>query len=302
MKIKSNLLWLIIALISVQCSSGPKEKGTKKYISEIKAWHQKREENLKKENGWLNLAGLFWLKEGVNTVGSDTSEDIVFPKNLAVKFIGKIVKHDSNIVMIVNKGVKVYLHGNPVDTVKMIPDVKPGTTVLAHNSLRWFIIKRGKNRYGVRLRNLNSPLLKSFKGIKYFPINEDWKLRAKFVQFKKPKKIFIPTVIGTIDEEFAPGKLVFRISGKTYELLPVNDGNNFSIIFADKTTGEETYGGGRFLDTAKPDSNGFVTLDFNKAYNPPCAFTPFATCPLPPKENRLPIKILAGEKTYGHGH
>ncbi len=301
-RIKSRQFLLITLALLFGCSGGLKEKGSKEYIAEIKAWHKRRIENLKKENGWLNLAGLYWLKEGINTVGSDTSNDIVFPRGKAAEFIGKFVKHDSIITMFVNKDVKVFHDGVPVDSVLMIPDVRKGTTILSHRSLKWFVIKRGKDKYGVRLRDLDSPLLKSFKGIKYFPINEDFRIRAKFVPFEKPKKINIPTVIGIIDEELAPGKLVFEIGKKSYRLLPVNDGDDFFIIFADKTSGSETYGGGRFLVASTPDSNGTVILDFNKAYNPPCAFTPYATCPLPPKENYLPLKILAGEKTYGHGH
>ncbi len=302
MRIKANIFFLLILIALSGCSNSLKEKGSKEYIGKIKNWHREREENLKKENGWLNLAGLFWLKEGINTFGFGTANDIVFPSKKAPGQIGKFVKQDSNVIMIVNKGVKVYWEKSLVDTIKMIPDVKKGTTVFAYKNFRWFLIKRGKNLYGIRLRDLDSPTIKSFKGIEYFPVNEDWKIKAKFVPFEKPERISIPTVIGTVEEETSPGKLEFKIKNKIYSLLPVNDGNNFFIIFADKTSGVETYGGGRFLEVSKPDKNGTVIIDFNKAYNPPCAFTPYATCPLPPKENYLPVKIFAGEKNYGHNH
>ena len=288
-----------VSLLLAGCSN-LKEKGSPEYIKSLKEWHRKREANLKKENGWLNLVGLFWLKDGVNTVGGDSSNDIVFPKNKSANFLGKFVKQDSVIYFEANKNVLVTHNGKPVSRIKMNNDMQKETTVLAHRTLRWFIIKRGKNRYGVRLRDLKSKLLSEFKGIKYFPINEDWKITGKFIPFEKVKKIEIPTIIGTNEVDYSPGEIVFKIKGLQYSLLPVNDGKKFFIIFADKTSGKETYGAGRFLTVNKPDSNGNVTLDFNKAYNPPCAFTPYATCPLPPKENYLPVKITAGELNYGH--
>jgi len=297
---KNIVLFLIIVAIFQQGCTKIKEEGNPRYIQKIKKWHLKREANLKKENGWLNLIGLFWLKEGVNTVGSDPSNDLIFPANRSAKFLGKFIKKDSIIYFVANKGVKVTFEGKPVSKIEMNNDMQNNTTVLAHRSLRWFIIKRGGNRYGVRLRDLKAKLLSEFKGIEYFPINEKWKITAKFLPFTKVKKIEIPTIIGTNEVDFSPGKLIFKIEGKEYSLLPINDGKKLFIIFADKTSGRQTYGAGRFLTVNKPDSTGKVIIDFNKAYNPPCAFTPYATCPLPPKENYLPVKITAGEKKYGN--
>ena len=166
-------------------------------------------------------------------------------------------------------------------------------------SLRWYIIKRD-DKYGVRLRDIDANLRKEFKGIDTYPVNEDWKITAKFEAYNPPKTISIPSIIGTVEEDMAPGALVFEKDGKEYRLDPVVEGDEFFIIFADETSGEETYGAGRFLYTAMPDSTGNVILDFNKAYNPPCAFTPYATCPLPPKQNYLKLRITAGEKKYGN--
>ncbi len=152
------------------------------------------------------------------------------------------------------------------------------------------------------LRDLEAPLVKEFKGIERFPVDTAWRIEAEFKPYESPKKIFVPNILGDVEDEIISGQLVFSIENKKFTLDPINSGNRFFIIFADETNGESTYGAGRFLYTDKPDSTGTVILDFNKAYNPPCAFTKYATCPLPPEENRLGIKITAGEKNYGEGH
>lgn len=293
-------LFFIISFIALPgCSGNNGEKGSPEYISQIKLWHQKRIENLKKENGWLNLAGLYWLKEGENTFGTNPGNDIVFPKGKAPGRIGIFILKDSTVTIKINNGIKVTSNSKPVKEMKLKSDLSGDPTVLTLGFLKWFIIKRS-DKYGVRLRDLSSELLSEFTGIDTYPINEDWKINAKYEPYNTPKSISIPTIIGTVDEEKAPGALVFEKNGKQYKLDPVVEGNQFFIIFADETSGKETYGAGRFLYTSKPDSTGNVILDFNKAYNPPCAFTPFATCPLPPKQNYLRLKVTAGEKKYGN--
>ena len=181
-------------------------------------------------------------------------------------------------------------------------DLSGNPTVLTLGSLKWFIIKRGEDKYGVRVRDLRASLLENFKGIDTFPINEDWKIIAKYEPYNPPKIISIPSIIGTVDQDTARGSLVFEVNGEKYKLDPIKEGNEFFIIFADETSGKETYGAGRFLYADMPDSLGNVILDFNKAYNPPCSFTKYATCPLPPKQNYLHLSVTAGEKNYGEGH
>jgi uncharacterized protein (DUF1684 family) len=142
--------------------------------------------------------------------------------------------------------------------------------------------------------------LEDFRGIDYFPPNVKWKIEAVFEEFEQPYELNIPTVLGTEEKSSCPGILRFRVAGKKQVLYPTLAGNSLFIVFADETSGLDTYGGGRFLYTEKPGKDGHVVLDFNRAYNPPCAFTPFATCPLPPEENLLTVKIQAGEKFAGH--
>jgi len=297
-----KVFFLLAVLFIVACNSeSTVQNASKEYQKEIKEWDSKRIANLKKETGWLNLVGLYWLKEGENSFGSDKTNDITFPENKASAFLGKIIKKDSVITTIIQEGVTVTHNGNQVKTIEVKADVTGDRTILNHNNLRWFIIKRG-DKYGIRLRDLEAELVKNFEGIERFPINEDWKIIAKFEKYNTPKRIMIPTILGTIEEDYSPGKLNFSISNKEYSLEPTSSGGGLFIVFADLTSGEESYGAGRFLYVDGPDSNNNVILDFNKSYNPPCAFTKYATCPLPPDENKLRVRINAGEKNYGEGH
>ena len=294
-----KILILFTTVILVNCSQeNDAEKGSEEYIRSINEWSSAREERLTRENGWLNLAGLFWLEEGNNKFGSDKSNDIVFPEE-APDFIGSFILEDSTITVMINEDIPALIDSQEIKSADLRTDISGDPQMMDYKNLRWFLIKRG-DQYGIRLRDLNSEAVTNFEGINRFSVNEDWKMTAEFIPFQEPKKINIPTILGTIEEDFAPGKLTFTKEGKEYSLLPTSAGEGLFVIFADETSGEETYGAGRFLYTEKPDSAGNVILDFNKAYNPPCAFTKYATCPLPPKENYLKLRISAGEKNYGN--
>lgn len=266
------------------------------YEKEIKTWHQNRIEGLKKENGWLNLAGLFWLEEGRNSFGGNVENKIIFPKDRSKAFLGDIILLNGEVFVETKADAEVFNEHEKVEKLKLFPTEK--SIVLKHNSLRWFVIKRG-DRYAIRLRDLESPFLKEFHGIETFKIDPKWKLKAKFIP-TEGKKIAILDVTGQTSQQDSPGFLAFTIGGKEYKLDALKEGEEFFIIFGDKTNKKETYGAGRFVYAAKPDAEGYTFLDFNKAYNPPCAFTPYATCPLPPKQNLLPIEIKVGEKNYGN--
>ncbi|PKL84284.1 MAG: hypothetical protein CVV24_00975 [Ignavibacteriae bacterium HGW-Ignavibacteriae-3] len=298
---KKILLLLILAagsLFFIRCGSDLKENGTPEYISKIKDWHSKRINNLKRENGWLNLAGLYWLKEGENKFGSDKGNDVIFPAGKAPAFIGSFILKDSIVTVKILDGVDVKNEGTKVTTLQLKNDTQK-ETILEMGSLRWFIIKRG-DKYGVRLRDLESKLLKTFTGIETFPINSDWRFEASIETYITPKKVEIPNIIGTVDTAIVAGALTFEKDGIVYKLDPLDAGRQYFIVFADETSGKETYGAGRFLYVDKADSAGKIIIDFNKAYNPPCAFTKYATCPLPPRQNHLKLKITAGERDF-HG-
>lgn len=274
------------------------------YIKEIQTWHQRRIEGLKAENGWLNLAGLFWLEEGVNTFGSDKTNKLVFPKGAA--FMGRFILKNGEIIIETSLESQIKtLNNEAVQSLKVYPVEKDIT--LKSGSLRWFIIKR-VNKYGIRLRDLESETLLHFKDIDTYPIEQKWRIKARFEASEWGKKIPITDVLGQTNMQPSPGTLVFMIDKIEYRLDAIEDGKQLFIIFKDATSGKDTYGAGRFLYTEKPNTvhrtpNGEVVvyLDFNKSINPPCAFTEFATCPLPPEQNWLSVAISAGEKKFG-GH
>jgi uncharacterized protein (DUF1684 family) len=296
---KTLLIFPGILLILSITSCTQKQTASPEYIKEIEEWDQKRTDRLREENGWLNLAGLFWLKEGENTIGSAKNRDIVFPSG--PENIGVMMLKDSIVTIKVNPEVNVTQNGAPVKETIMLDDYSGNTTVLQTGSLRWNVIKRTKG-YGIRLRDLNADLVKNFKGIERFPVNEDWKIEATFDPYDPPKTILIPDIVGTVEEEECPGAVVFKTEGKEYRIDAISSGQRLFLIFADETSGVETYGAGRFMYVDKADSTGKIILDFNKAYNPPCVFTKFATCPLPPKDNYLKLRIEAGEKMWGELH
>lgn len=299
--LKIIVLGITILLMSLSCSKKePESKGSPEYIAEIEQWHNKRIERLRKENSWLNVVGLYWLKEGKNSFGSSEENDIKFPLN-SPSIIGNIALDDSIVVFKSADKVNVTINGKVVTEAVLKEDLTGVPTILDLGSLRWFIIKRD-DRYGIRLRDLALPLVKEFDGIDRFPVNEDWKITATFEVYEPPKVISLPTQLGTVKEEPSPGVVVFEKDGQTYSIDAVDTGKRLWLIFADETSGEETYGAGRYLYIDKPDSTGKVIVDFNLAYNPPCVFTKFATCSFPPKQNFLKLRITAGEKMWDEHH
>ncbi len=290
---KKNIIYLASLLMTIV---GFAFRSDTPYQEEIKNWHQKRIEDLKKEEGWLNLVGLLWLEEGVNTIGGDAKNAIAFPSDHSDAVLGKVILNKGKVTFEAEKNASVYQGEELVSRVELFPYTgKP--TVLKHKSLRWFIIQRG-DRYAIRLRDLESPSVKNFHGIETFPISEDWKIKAQFVP-TVGKKLKITDITGRTYEQESPGKLVFKVNGKEYSLEAVGTKERLHFVFGDLTNKHESYGGGRFLDVPGPDAEGVTYIDFNKSYNPPCAFTPFATCPLPTQENKLAVAITAGEKRYG---
>lgn len=290
-----TVLTIIITMMFSACSNVKKDIS---FEDDHMRWQKERIERLKSETGWLNLAGLYWLEEGENTIGSDSSNSIVFPAN-APSHIGKYILENDRIRFVPATDARVLEGDNPASEMEIATDKSGDATLLETGSLAWFIIERNP-RYGIRLRDYEHPAIEEFHGIEAFPADKDWKILAEFEAFDRPRELLIPTVIGTVEKNICPGVLHFTVAGIEQELYPTEAGKGLFIIFADETSGLETYGGGRFLYTDKPDKNGTLLIDFNRAYNPPCAFTPFATCPLPPRENFLYVGIKAGEKFAGH--
>ncbi len=283
------------------CENKQDSNASPAYKAEINSWHGKRVKRLTSKTGWLTLAGLYWLTEGENTFGSSGDNQIKFPVGKAPEFIGSYFLEKENLRVEINPDVNVLHGGKRVTSMTVLPDISGRPTTLSLDSLSWFIIKRG-DKFGIRLKDRGSKFLKEFSGIETFPIDSTWRVEARLDPYKPPKMIDVPDIIGTVNKSRSPGALVFSIKGKEYRLDPLGDSSArpLFLIFADQTNGIETYGAGRFFLFHRRIVWGIRFIDFNKAYNPPCAFTAYATCPLPPSQNVLPLEVKAGEKNYGH--
>ena len=267
--------------------------------SDVEAWRAKRLTNLKSDTGWLTLAGLFWLKDGENTFGSDASSSLRLENPALAANAGSFVKSGEKVRFVAGKGGGITHEGKPVTSVDMVPDSDAHPTILESGSLSFFVIERA-GRYGVRLRDKANPHRANFRGLEYFPIRTDWVFNARFEPYEPRRHIKIINILGMEENMDSPGALVFDKDGREWRLdtiLEEPDADELFVMFADATSGKETYGAGRFMYLELPQ-DGYVKVDFNKAYNPPCAFNDFATCPLPPFQNRLALRVDAGEKNY----
>jgi len=274
------------------------------FLANEKAWRDKRHARLASETGWLTLVGLHWLAPGANAFGSDPGVPVPLPEGKAPKRAGTLVLENGAVRLVPAPGAGLTINGKPAGEQVLGDDNAEQTDVVGLGDLSFFIIKRGE-RIGVRVRDKNSPVLKGFKGIDAYPPDPKWRVTATFHPYDKPRTVDVPNVLGTTEPMEARGNVTFTIDGREQTLEPVIEDPadpQLWFIFKDATSGKETYGGGRFLYAEMP-KDGKVVVNFNRAYNPPCAFTPYATCPLPPKQNWLSVPIRAGEKTFhGAGH
>lgn len=268
------------------------------YRAQIEKWRQQHEENLKAEDGWLTVAGLFRLKDGESTLGTGRENSFVLPPGSASEKVGTFEFHGGKTVFHAAPGAAVTINSKPMATASLTADSAGPPDLLRIGNLSVFVIQRG-SRFGVRLKDKDSEARQKFSGTHWFPIAEDFRVTAKFVPYTPPKKIAVPNLLGDVDQEDSPGYVEFTLKGQQLRLDPVTEGDVLFFIFKDQTSGKETYPSGRFLYAHLPQ-NGEVVLDFNQAVNPPCAFTPYATCPLAPAQNHLPVRIEAGEMRYGH--
>ncbi len=294
----------MLAAAILACGLAGASAAEQPYRGEIRRWRDDRELRLRADGGWLTVVGLFWLKEGRNSLGSDGSCDVVLPPGSAPAVAGDFTLGKGRVVVTIAAGVAGRVASQPVTgPVELRPDSSGSPDVLELGRLSLHVIERG-GRLGIRLKDRESPLRQAFTGLTWFAIDERYRVRARFVPYDSPKQIKVPNVLGQVTPMPSPGRAEFTIDGRALQLdgvLEEPDATELFFIFRDETAGHETYGAGRFLYADLP-KDGTLILDFNKAYNPPCAFTPFATCPLPPPQNRLPARIEAGERKYGSGH
>lgn len=304
LRIAAVFLALISGVAIVSAAETPSS-----YTHEIQQWRADRVARLTAPDGWLSLIGLEWLHEGANRVGSAAGNDIVLKAGPAQ--LGTVtLAADGMVRIVLDKHSGATVDGKSVGEATLVDDMHATAgaepTTVRFGNASFFVIDRD-NRKALRVKDTDAEARRDFLGIDYFPVDASWRIEAEWVPFVPEHDLEIGTAIGTIDKVKVPGKAVFQRDGHTFELLPYQEepGGELFFVIADKTSGKETYGAARFLYAALPVGGlakpGKVVLDFNQAYNPPCAFTPFATCPLAPPENRLDVAVTAGEKKY-RGH
>ena len=259
------------------------------YVQQIEQWRAQREARLKSDSGWLTVAGLFWLNDGDNTAGTAADCDVKLPPGSAPEHFGVFRLHGGKAGF--RKTGETAFKDLRTDADKDGPDV------LTVNALTMFVIQRG-DKFGIRLKDRNSEYRRNFNGLHWYPVKPEYRVAARFVKWTEPKNIDIANILGQTEPTPSPGYVEFTLNGVKARIDALEEDDSLFLIFRDQTAGKTTYGAGRFLNTDMP-KNGEVVVDFNQAYNPPCAFTPYATCPLPPPENRLPVAIEAGEMKYG---
>jgi uncharacterized protein len=287
----------LVAAVAVLLPLGVLAAPPTAYQKEVETWRAQREERLKADGGWLMVSGLHWLKTGPNSFGSGPGVDIALGPDVTVPKAGTFTLRGTTVELELAPGVEATVGGQPAGKREMKPDTSGTNDVLNIGRARLQVIERS-GRYGIRVKDPEAPTRKAFKGLSWYPVDERFRVTAKWVPYVPPKKIAVPNILGQVSEIDSPGRAVFTLNGQAVSLEPILESatdTELFFIFRDETAPRETYGAGRFLYAAMP-KGGTIVLDFNKAYSPPCAFTRFATCPLPPKQNRLPIRIEAGEK------
>ena len=290
---------LFLVLLSLG-SPSPTMTDATRYRAEIEKWRADRVRRLTAEDGWLSVVGLSWLEEGDNSVGSAPSARVALPSGRTPARLGTIRLARGSASFTAAQGVSVTHGGKPVRMIALASDADGEPTILQHGTVSFYAIRRG-DRLGIRVKDSAAPARREFHGIDGYAIDPKWRVAARFEPYRPKKSIPIPNILGSVTQEPSPGAVVFSIGGQEYRLDAVEEEGeeDLFLIFGDRTNGTATYGAGRFLSAPRPGPDGKTVVDFNKAYNPPCAFTAYATCPLPPPHNRLSVAVTAGEKRYG---
>lgn len=264
------------------------------HAAQVASWRAGRDERLRSTTGWLTLVGLFWLTPGENHVGAHPSSHVILHGHEVPPRVGSMWLEDGRVRFVPHEGVDL-------PEIELEDDLEGKPTVLELGTLRFHTIRRGE-RIGVRVRDTAAPALREFTGVDSYPIDPTWRVQARLEPAAVDATIEIADVTGAVSSDVTPGSIAFERDGATWRLaaLEGEEDGSLWLIFGDATNGTETYGAGRFLYTEPPADDGTVIVDFNLAYNPPCVFSPYATCPLPPPQNRLQLRIEAGERAW-HG-
>ena len=292
----------VASLVSMAaCSGAPPRLTEAEHRAATDAWFAARLEALQREDGWLTLTGLHWIPEGTSTFGPGDDNDLVVAMPSASARLGTLERRGAQVVLTALPGSGLTIDGEPVDELALVSDLDPDVepTLVRSGTASFFLIARGE-RLALRVRDSQSPTRLGFAGLDRYPVDLDWRFDARFEQAPTGTTIPVPNITGDVFDEPSPGSVVFERDGVQFRLRAIEGDRRLFLVFGDATNGDETYGSGRFLYADPPDAKGRVVVDFNRAYNPPCVFTEWATCPLPPAGNRLPFPVRAGELAYAH--
>ena len=291
----SPVRWPTLAVLVLACVASADNSA---YRDSVEKWRNDYQSTLTSDTGWLTVSGLFWLKNGDNTFGSDASNNIVLPAS-APAHVGAFEFHSGKTIARINPGVTVFMNGKPVQSAELRPDDPNNRLVLGDLTL--FVHASGE-RLAIRMKDKNSKLRKEFSGLHWFPIDDSYHVSAQYISYDSPKQLDSQNVLGDPIKMEIVGYLSFSLRGQNIRLeVEPEQSGGFFVVFRDLTAGKQTYPASRFIDTDAPTQTSagrVVDLDFNKAYNPPCAYNPYTTCPLPLPGNRLQVAIPAGEKIY----
>ncbi len=299
-------LWMIgVVLIgALSCTEAPPAVDPD-YLAEVEAWRDQRLQRLTAEDGWLSLTGLFWLEPGDNAFGSAAGNRVVLPDAEVAGTAGTLaLDEDGTVTARAAEGAEATVNGEPLTEAVLRTDAEGRPDMITVGRNTFYIIDRD-GRLAARVRDPQAPSRAGFRGLEHYPIDPAMRVQARFEPFDEPREVAIPTVLGHDTSMTAYGLVHFVVDGRQATLEPYMDGpadDTMLLIFRDATSGDTTYGAGRFLTADAPGPGGRTVLDFNLAYNPPCAFTPYATCPLPPPQNVLEVPIEAGEMYSGAIH
>jgi len=289
----SSVGWAAVLTLAL---SGATAGQPSEYHATQDAWRADREARLVADDGWLTVAALYFLRPGENSFGASPLADMVLPEGPASA--GVFEFRGGEVYLKATAGQPLVVDGQPVMAAQLYPQEGDRKDVTIGDLTMW--VHNSGERLAIRIRDRNSQIRKDFTGLKWFPVDERYRVRGRFIRHDEPITVSLPNILGDIEQFTSHGSVVLTLNGEESKMLPVasESGERLWFIFRDLTSGSETYPAARFLYADLPDDDGWTTVDFNQAYNPPCAFNPHTTCPLPPEPNRLGVRVEAGEKNY----
>ena len=282
---------LVVAALLLTCGTPVPQD----YVSGIEAWRADREERLQADDGWLTLSGLFFLREGENSFGSSPANDIVL--RIGPAHAGIVSVRDGVVTAHAPEGESLSVDGRDTAVASLSPCEGDDRPTIDLGPLKLFCHLSG-DRLAIRVRDRESEIRRGFTGLRWYSVDESYRVRGRYIPHSEPRMIELANNLGDILTVQTSGSVAFDLHGQELRLTAVDYDDRLWFIFRDLTSGSETYPAARFLYADPPGADRWTTVDFNRAYNPPCAFNPHTTCPLPPSENRLPVRIEAGELDY----